>query len=285
MGCGMKHIALLLGLLALSACSIMNGSPPKPSGLLATIGSLDSTTLAALVSEYNNAATDPARKKLIRNRIIYSDIGQVDQNFNDFKIDLNNQANTINVSADFISLALAGLGATTGNAGTKSALAAASAGVIGANAAFDKDVLYQKTVVALVTEMEAQRSQVFARIIANTNRDVTQYPLELAGKDLQDYYQAGTLVNAIAGVNKSASENAQNGAKAVETALSAQYNYTNLSQKIRSYWMPDGTTVDMGHQTNLDQCLTETKFPGSIPFLINGGTEGEKAAVIGCLNI
>lgn len=281
----MKHIALLLGLLVLSACSVVNGAPAQPNGLLATIGSLDSATLAALVSEYNRAGTDPARKKLIRNQIIYSDIAQVDLNFNAFKIDLNNQVNTINVSADFISLALAGLGATTGNVGTKAALAAASAGVIGANAAFDKEVLYQKTVVALITEMEAQRSQVFARIIVETNRDVTQYPLELASKDLQDYYQAGTLVNAIAGVSKSASENAQNGAKAVETALSAQYSYTDLSRKIRSYWMPDGQTVDVERQRMLGQCLAETKFAGSIPFLINGGTEGEKAAVVGCLNI
>lgn len=281
----MKRFVPVLLPLALGACSIVNGYPAQPDNLPTTVTSLDPKTLNNLVTEYNNNATAEERKKAIRNQIIFSDISQIDKNFNSFKSDLNSQENILRLGTDFIGLALAGLGATIPGAGTKAALAAASAGVIGANAAIDKDVLYQKTIIALVTEMEAQRSQEFAKIITNTNSDTTKYPLEFASKDLQDYYQAGTLVNALEGVNQSASTKAQTGKNQVAAALSAQYNYTNLSKKIESYWIPDGKTVNTPNEQKINACMTQKNIVGSIPFLINGGTEGDKAAIISCLGI
>jgi len=283
----MKRIILLLVPLVLSACAAVTGYPKQPQSLPTTITSLDNNTLSALIAEYNNTNTSADRKKTIRNRIIYSDISQIDQKFNDFKVRLNSQENILSIGADFTALTLAGLGATVASAGTKAALAAASAGVIGAKAGIDKDVLYQKTITALVTEMEAQRSQVFARIITNTNSDVAKYPLEAASKDLQDYYQAGTLVNALEGVNQSAGEKAQAADAKVAKALSANYSYTDLSKKIESYWKPDGIRNDENAK-QIKDCMKQVKTRAdSITMFINSeaGTESERSAVISCLGL
>ena len=215
----MRRVAFLMLPLTLSACAGVSGYPAQPDSLPTTITSLDSKTLATRIADYNDKNTPTDQKMSIRNEIIWSDITQIDQKFNDFKLSLNSQENKLSIGSDFVSLALAGLGATVGNTATKAALAAASAGVIGAKAAIDKDVLYQKTITALVTQMEAGRSKQLAVIITNMKSDTTAYPLEAASKDLQDYYQAGTLVNAIAGVSSSASVAAQDGTNAVAKAI------------------------------------------------------------------
>lgn len=282
----MRLLVLLLALVTLAACAAVTGYPGQPDSLPTTVTSLDQTTLKALVAEYNNPGTSADRRMAIRNQIIYSDISQIDQNFNDFKVSINRQQNLLSIGTDFVSLTLAGLGATIGDAGTKAALAAASAGVIGAKASIDKDVLYQKTVTALVTEMEAGRSFVFAKMLTSMNSDVTKYPLEAASKDLQDYYQAGTLINALEGVNESASAKATDASARVTAALSAQYNYSpTLSKKIESFWMPDGHSVNAANQARLLLCMTQNKVAGSIPFLINGGADADRSAVISCLGL
>lgn len=278
-----KRIAILLMPPILSACAAVTGYPAQPGSLPTTVTSLSGNALEALIAEYNSSTAAADRKKAIRNQIIYSDISQIDQSFNEFKRSLNSQQNILSIGTDFAALTLAGLGATVAGAGTKAALAAASAGVIGAKAAIDKDILYQKTITALVTEMEAQRSQVFARLITNMNSDAAKYPLEASSKDIQDYYQAGTLVNALEGVSQSAGAKAQEAAADVSRALTANYNYTSLSQKIEAFWMPDGRTVDKANEQRLQSCMTQNRVPGSIPFLINAGTEADKTAVISCL--
>lgn len=279
------RIALLIPvLLMLAGCAALTGYPAQPASLPTTVTSLDKVTQAKLIKEYNNPKTTLSRKKEVRNEIIYSDIAQIDQNFNAFKVNLNSQANTMSVGTDFISLALAGLGATVGNAAEKAALAAAAGGVIGAKAAIDKDVLYQKTVIALITEMEAQRSDVYARIIRNMNLSVDRYPLAASSKDLQDYYQAGTLVNALEGVSESASKKAQQATAAVAEALTASYSYNDLSKKLEKIWMPDGKTPNTTNAKKIQGCMASHHIIGSIPLLINAGTDEDKAAVLKCVN-
>jgi hypothetical protein len=270
----MKRIVLLLMPLVLSACAAVTGYPKQPKSLPTTISSLDESTLSGLIAEYNSTSTSADQKKVIRDRIIYSDISQIDQQFNKFKVNINSQENILSIGTDFISLALAGLGATLGGAATKAALAAASAGVIGAKAGIDKDVLYQKTITALTTEMEAQRSLVFARIITNTHSDVVKYPLEAASKDLQDYYQAGTLVNALEGVNQSAGEKAQAADAEVAAALrSLPMSNSPSTQRIRN-WLYSGPKDAQGKST-----LDNTKFDSVQNWMKNDTTDANLQSI------
>jgi hypothetical protein len=264
----MKRTILLLVSLVLSACAAITGYPRQPKSLPTTMTSLDQSTISDLITEYNASGTSTDQKKVIRDRIIYSDISQIDQNFNDFKVGLNSQENILSVGTTFTSLALAGLGATIGGAATKAALAAASAGVIGAKAGIDKDLLYQKTITALTTEMEAQRSLVFARIITNMHLNVVNYPLEGASKDLEDYYQAGTLVNALEGVAQSAGEKAQAADIKVAAALrSLPMSNSSSTQRIRS-WLYSGPNDAQGKPT-----LDKAKFASVQTWMNNDTTD------------
>src|ERR1041385_2381654 len=107
----------------------------------------------------------PAAKTNIRNEIIFARMRAYDITFADFEKRLYGDGNAVTLGSDLAGLILAGLTATTGNAATKSVLGAASAGVIGAKAAIDKDLYYQKTIPALLAQMEADRLQAKAPIV------------------------------------------------------------------------------------------------------------------------
>ena len=101
-------------------------------------------------------------------------------------------------------LTLAGLGATTGDAATKAALAAASAGVVGAQGAISKDLYYQRTLTALLAQMEANRDKVKLNILNGLSQTDAQYSLYHADLDLDALQRASGLPDAIGGITEQA---------------------------------------------------------------------------------
>jgi hypothetical protein len=114
-----------------------------------------------------------------------------------------------------VGLILAGLTATAGGATTKAALGAASAGVIGANAAINKDLYYQKTIPALLTQMEAERLKALASILAGIKQSDADYPLMQAYIDLNAYRTAGSIPAAVAGITQNAGNAKDEAQKAI----------------------------------------------------------------------
>jgi len=64
-----------------------------------------------------------------------------------------------------------------------------------------------------------------------------------------------------------------------------RHNYTELSKKIESFWMPDGKSVSKSNDKKLKSCMTKSKIAGSVPLLINGGSERDKRTVISALQL
>ncbi|WP_135467703.1 hypothetical protein [Crenalkalicoccus roseus] len=108
---------------------------------------------------------------------------------------------------------LAQLGLTTAASVSGAAparlLAALATGVTGARAAFEREVLAERTVTALQSAMQARRGQVGARIRAGLMQPATVYPLGAAMADLYAYFRAGTMVGAVVGLGEAASEDAR----------------------------------------------------------------------------
>jgi hypothetical protein len=84
-----------------------------------------------------------------------------------------------------------------GGEGTKTVLAAISAGVAGSKASIDKHYFYEKTVPALIAAMNAQRKVVLERILIGMKGDLEEYSFEQALADVYEYYQAGTFMGAV----------------------------------------------------------------------------------------
>jgi hypothetical protein len=187
----------------LVACAPIRGYPNDPEDTDAT--------LTALAPYFNGIAekdylttTDAILRTAKRNWIVLARMHAYDIEFADFEKRLYGDANAVTLGSDLVGLVLAGLTATTGNAATKSALGAASAGVIGAKSAIDKDLYYQKTIPALLAQMEADRLTAKLQIVAGVKLSDADYPLMQAYIDLDAYKNAGSIPAAINAVNKDA---------------------------------------------------------------------------------
>ena len=131
-----------------------------------------------------------------RNEVIEARIQDVNLHFSDFEKGLYSEGVGYGIGTDWLALALSGAGAIA-TGGTSQALSAASGGVTGARASYDKEALYSKTLPVLMAQMVAQRNTVLARIRQQESLDANKYPLTRGLADVEDYYQAGTIPGAI----------------------------------------------------------------------------------------
>ncbi len=207
----MKHKKAAIFLLAFSFLMLggclasLTAYPDLSYDAGAELKSMESYLSAEAITRYD-AAEDVQRngmdKKQWRNAVVNARIRAMDVLFNEFQQDLYQEGVGFGISTDWIVLALSGAGALISSAST--ALSAASSGVVGAKAAFDRNAFLDKTLPTLLATMVAQRKDVLATIRASLALDIDEYPLTLALTDLDRYYQAGTLPGALTAVAENA---------------------------------------------------------------------------------
>jgi hypothetical protein len=189
--------------------------------------------------------------------------------FTDFQARLWADNNIFSTGSDLIVLILTGLGATTGDATTKAALSAASAGIVGARGAISKDIYYQRTLPAILAQMSANRDNVKASILDSINKkDDVQYPLAQAEMDLQTLQRASGIVDAVQSVTNDATVNKAAAAARVEAARQGTFSRSITAQRIRA-WLGYGIDPTTGktytpNPTNLDalQKWVDVHLPG-----------------------
>jgi hypothetical protein len=240
----MRVVFALSVCLLLGGCSSFTGYPDEPvppkSDLPALVGYFDPQRII----EYN-ATGDPQTRRRLRDAIVWGRISAYDVMFREFRKKLTAEANGTNVGSDLTVLILAGLGATTGTAATKAALAAASTGVVGAKGVISKNLFYEKALPALFSQMDAGRTKVLARILQGLSNDDATYPLPLALIDLSSYADAGSVPGAIAGVTEQAALEKAKAEIDVSAFRSGNYIETESTKRMmRWLYPPAGVEYD-----------------------------------------
>ena len=252
-------ISACCGLLA--ACAPIRGYPTDPENTDATLTRL-TPYFDGTEEKLYLGLSDPLRT-LKRNEIILARLRGYDIEFADFEKRLYGDANAVTLGSDLVGLILGGLTATTGNAATKSALGAASVGVLGANTAINRDLYYQRTVPALLAQMEADRLTAKLPIIAGLKRPDADYPLIQAYTDLDAYKDAGSIPGAINAINKDAGNAKED---ALDTLRSGVFVEDTSSQRLRDYLWPSGIDkpADKPHLAKLRQWMS-ANLPAGVP--------------------
>lgn len=235
----------LVFLAFLGGCASFNGYPKDPQD--------DSGTLKTLLAKYfspgydNSYAsikTDAQNYDLLRqaarNDIINGQIHVYDILFSKLQRAMSEYGNSISIGGDLTALVLNGLGATTGNASVKSALAAASAGIIGAQGVINKDLYYQKTLPALIAQMDANREKIKASVLQKQSQTDSAYPLSRAEIDLDSLIDAGSLNNAVSNISQQATTQKNNAVAAEQMYQSTHYVVTPSTTKLQSWLYPSG---------------------------------------------
>jgi hypothetical protein len=225
-----RSVACLGAWIGLAACAQIDGYPADP----ATDRSLPQALRDALdqtaVDKYS-ALEDKERRAKERDRIVFARMDAYEVEFQSFKRRLWGDSNLVGAGGDLTLLTLGGLGATTGHVATASALAAASIGIVGAQTAISKDVYYQRTMPALLAQIEANRDKVKTKILTGLAKPDDQYPLGMAILDLHALQGASGIPDAVAEVTQQARADLQD-AKDDVAAVAAMYKATDRPKEL-----------------------------------------------------
>jgi hypothetical protein len=250
---------VLVCLPILSACAIIEGYPANPDNNTATLTALQDTYFGPKSEDKYNGIqqTDPNYATLRRNardEVILGRIHAYDIEFSSFQRALTGYDSMISIGTDLTALALNGLGATNGNKAMKTAFAAASGGVIGAQGVIDKDMFYQKTVPALIAQMEANRAKTKLAIFTGLRQADADYPLGRADSDLADLNDAGSIPNAISNVIQQSTDQKNATQNEIKTLQVLTFSSSDSSIKIRA-WLYQNGKVNTAHFAALQAWL------------------------------
>lgn len=196
--------ATLMGLW-LTGCATYRGIPREPMNLHHVTTTLESQLEADFEKLEQKGTTEITPDE--RNDYINKTVTIIDVHYSQFVNGLGTEKRTKDMVVDFAELSLNLAGAAVGGAGTKTVLAAISAGVTGTDSAFDKNYFYDTALSSLIAQMNADRTEVYSRIVWGMQQETEgdeAYLWSQAVRDLIDYYNAGTLQHAAFSIKKEA---------------------------------------------------------------------------------
>lgn len=142
------------------------------------------------------------RSNECRNLIVSAGMIGIDINFSEFERKLFKEGREVSFLTTVTTLGLTTAGAMTGTA----VLSGIATGIVGSKEAFDKEILSDQAKNAIHTQMRALRQRVANRIRYGMTRPFDEYSLAVALIDIEEYYNAGTLLGAFIGITASAGQ-------------------------------------------------------------------------------
>ena len=152
-----------------------------------------------VITDFYTTPSEAARDKFITGRLTMTNIRYIQ-----FVRQMTSERQLLDSAADMLSLGLSLAGASVATAGTKTLLAAIAAGVTGSKQVIDKNYYFEKTIPALVGQMNAERKKALIPILTGIKASLEDYPFAQAVTDLHNYYHAGTFVGAIQAIQADA---------------------------------------------------------------------------------
>lgn len=155
------------------------------------------------LATYNAGPTMDAR-----NRLLGEFVWSVDRNYDRFETAFYTGKAKEDVAGDFLGMALGGVSTLIANEATKSILALVAATIVGGKASIDAHWYNMQTREAIVSQMRALRATQLALIEQGMTQPLATYPLTQGIIDVQAYYAAGSIVDALQAISQSASTQA-----------------------------------------------------------------------------
>jgi hypothetical protein len=233
-----KLLVLLQAILLMSGCAAFMGFPPRVTDRSEDLKALQKHIDADAITECLKATNEA---EACRNKIIAARTYGIDIQFSAFEEDLFRQAREAGFAATVTTLGLTAAGAVAGG-GTTQVLSAIAAGITGSRAAFEREVLAERTVLAIHTSMRANRMIVLARIRQGLTQSVSQYPLAAGLTDVEDYYFQGTVLGALIGITKAVGVKAEEAERGL--AIATGLSQSEGARALRAYANAPGISVD-----------------------------------------
>jgi hypothetical protein len=152
------------------------------------------TYVNSLESQYQTATGE--QKKLLRNRLIYIGVEQIDTEFNAFRRNTRKRNDLLQFLFDFLEIGVSTTIGVINGERAKTVLAEALTGFKGVRTSVNKNFRLMETQI-LFNKMVANRAKRLQLVYAKLNDDVGSYPWERSRSELKDYFYAGTTDDAL----------------------------------------------------------------------------------------
>jgi len=257
-----------------AGCSAVRGRPELTSDLDAEVSGLaalhDAPTIVTCLKQAV-ALQQSCRDSIVQARMI-----AIDARYTQFRQAFHGEARWGNFAATVASMGLTSA-ASLSSLGAAHILGAVATGVTGTQAAYNEQVLIERTANAIETSMDAGRGLVAVRIRQGLQRSPGDYPLAAALSDLEDYYNAGTLLGALADITQNAGVQAQTANQELKSV--SGFVGTPAAEYLRNYLNPPGATDAVRDQRgqNVENVEKQLGIPHQLPSIF--ATAGDPAQV------
>jgi hypothetical protein len=174
-----------------------------------------------------------SKEKEERNKVVEYQLMLIDNAYLDFVTSINSERVKGKLGSQIGKLLLSAAGVRTGSENTRKNLAAAVGLVEGTDTAFDGTAMYQQTITALISAMDAQRAEIRLLIYKSMDLDLSMYPASAANQDLREYLRAGTLHGGLMRIQALARDDKENEEDKIETEIRQIEPLPAASRKIR----------------------------------------------------
>ena len=227
---------------ALGACSTIGGAPPRLTSI--DVLSVEDPAYKKALDDFYTQPTEDGQKK-VRNQFVETRIAVIDHEYLKFRQSLYQGRVGAEVGTDLALLTFNGLGAVVSSTAAKTTYAAMSAALVGGKTSIDKNVYFERTVSALLSQMDTLRNNKKVSLFQGLTQPLANYPLSYAKAETDEYYLAGTIARAIQGVN-------------LDSAAASLKSETTLRAEIKNKLEAKGVTVTLDRPSPagdlLDQC-------------------------------
>ena len=212
-------LALVALVVASSGCSTFRGAPTA----LLDPKDTESNTNNAFVNAKTELRTLATTVDMnVRNAAMLKLMALADVRYMHFRNDIVSARKNTRAAANSLLLMTDVAATLTESIGVKDNYIALSALISGGENIYDKEYLLDRTIDALVAQMDANRKARQVEIYRRLEDPIDRYPSQAAVASLLDYYYAGTLNGALIGVQQSAADQ--------ERRSDAELRILNVSQ-------------------------------------------------------
>lgn len=217
----LTSVVALAGALLAAGCQTFKGEPERLYAVAEEAAMARDLDLPNIVAAYNAASTD-IDKMRFRNEYIARRMYVVDLEYTEFETGLTSERQEFGFGSAVVAQGLSTAGAVFTPASTVRILSALTSGVNATRGFYDSELLVNKTIQIVQSQMQSKRDDVATRIFGRVKESSLTYPLSAALHDLEDYYRAGTLTSGLIKATAEAGNNAQTSAKAKAAVVKEQ---------------------------------------------------------------
>ena len=267
----------------LAGCAAFEAYPKRATDPEADLQQLRSQIDANAITACLDAPTVNCRNKIIAARMHATDI-----RFSEFEEDLFRQTRKAGFGATLATMGLTSAAAVS-SGGTAQVLSGLAAFIIGGREAFQKEVLAERTVVAIHTAMRAKRAQIALRLRGGLAETIERYPLALGLGDLNEYYSAGTVLGALVGITETVGVTAQKAEADLQTL-----SFRNLDASAQKFekaicrGVPNCPTPDTARFPEIQACWPAAGVPANTrmtDFILQPAFAKQREIVAACMKL